>query len=122
MVIDSHVHFWKYNKEDLPWIDRNMNILQKDYLPNELEQTFKRNNVDGCIAIQAATEEVERRFLAELANTHPVIKGVVGWTDLRADDVEKNHSDLKARYSSVIGIRHIVQSEPDDFLYDEKFR
>ncbi len=121
MVIDSHVHFWKYNKADLPWIDRNMKILQKDYLPNELEQTFKRNNVDGCVAIQASTQEVETRFLAELAGTHPVIKGVVGWTDLRADDAEKKLTELKA-YSSIIGIRHIVQSEPDDFLYDEKFR
>ena len=121
MVIDSHVHFWKYNKEEYPWIDRNMKILQKDYLPTELESTLKRNNVDGCIAVQAATAEVETRFLAELANTHPIIKGVVGWTDLKANDAEKKLSGLK-EYSSVIGIRHIVQSEPDDFLYDEKFR
>ena len=121
MVIDSHVHFWKYNKEEYPWIDRNMKILQKDYLPTELESTLKRNNVDGCIAVEAATAEVETRFLAELANTHPIIKGVVGWTDLKANDAEKKLSGLK-EYSSVIGIRHIVQSEPDDFLYDEKFR
>lgn len=121
MVIDSHVHFWKYDKEHLPWIDGKMKILQKDYLPNELEQTFKRNNVDGCIAVQAATEEVETRFLAELANTHPIIKGVIGWTDLFAPDVEKKLTEFK-EYGSVIGIRHIVQSEPDDFLYNEKFR
>lgn len=121
MVVDSHVHFWKYSKEYLPWIDGKMKILQKDYLPNELEQTFKRNNVDGCIAVQAATEEVETRFLAELANTHPIIKGVVGWTDLRADDVENKLNEYK-QYSSIVGMRHIVQGEPDDFLYDEKFR
>ena len=121
MVIDSHVHFWKYNKEEYPWIDRNMKILQKDYLPTELESTLKRNNVDGCIAVQAATAEVETRFLAELANTHPIIKGVVGWTDLKANDAEKKLGELK-EYSSMVGIRHIVQSEPDDFLYDEKFR
>ena len=64
MILDSHVHFWKYNKTDLPWIDRNMKILQKDYLPSELELTLKRNNVDGCIAVQAMTAEVETRFLA----------------------------------------------------------
>ncbi|MBL7697644.1 MAG: amidohydrolase family protein [Chitinophagaceae bacterium] len=121
MVIDAHVHFWKYSKEDLPWIDRDMKILQKDYLPTELELTLHRNHVDGCIAVQAATEEVETRFLAELANTHPVIKGVVGWTDLRASNVEKKLSELK-EYPSIKGIRHIVQSEPDDFLYDENFR
>jgi L-fuconolactonase len=121
MTIDSHVHFWKYSKSQLPWIDNSMKILQKDYLPNELELTLKRNHVDGCVAVQAATEEVETRFLAELAETHSIIKGVVGWTDLRAKDAEKKLSELKG-YSSIVGIRHIVQSEPDDFLYDENFR
>ena len=121
MVIDSHVHFWKYNKADLPWIDRNMKILQKDYLPSELELTLKRNHVDGCIAVQAMTAEVETRFLAELANTNTIIKGVVGWTDLRANDAEKKLTEFK-EYPAIVGMRHIVQSEPDDFLYDEKFR
>ena len=121
MVLDSHVHFWKYSKTEYPWIDGNMKILQKDFLPTELELTLKRNNVDGCIAVQAATAEVETRFLAELAKTHPVIKGVVGWTDLQSKNVEIKLSELK-EYPSIVGIRHIVQSEPDDFLYDEKFR
>ena len=121
MIIDSHVHFWKYNKADLPWIDRNMKILQKDYLPSDLELTLKRNHVDGCIAVQAITAEVETRFLAELANSHPFIKGVVGWADLKADNAEKKLTELK-EYPSIVGIRHIVQTEPDDFLYDEKFR
>jgi len=121
MAIDSHVHVWKYNKAEFPWIDGNMKILQKDYLPLDLELTLKRNNVNGCIAVQAAPAEVETRFLAELANTHSIIKGVVGWTDLKADNVEKKLSELE-EYPSIVGIRHIVQSEPDDFLYDEKFR
>ena len=121
MVLDSHVHFWKYNKADFPWIDRNMKILQKDYLPSEFESTLKRNNVDGCIAVQAVTAEVETRFLAELANSHPYIKGVVGWTDFKANDVDTKLSELK-QYPAIVGMRHIVQSEPDDFLYDEKFR
>ena len=121
MVLDSHVHFWKYNKADFPWIDRNMKILQKDYLPTEFEATLKRNNVDGCIAVQAATAEVETRFLAELANSHPFIKGVVGWTDFKSNDIHTRLTELK-QYPAIVGMRHIVQSEPDDFLYDEKFR
>src|SRR5688572_1981315 len=98
-----------------------MKMLQKDYLPADIELTLKRNNVDGCIAVQATSTEVETRFLAELSNTNPIIKGVIGWTDLRAGDIEKRLTELKA-YSPIKGIRHIVQSEPDDFLYDEKFR
>jgi L-fuconolactonase len=121
MVLDSHVHFWKYKNAEYSWIDNSMKVLQKDYLPSDIELTLKRNNVDGCIAIQATATELETRFLAELANTHPLIKGVVGWTDLRSPHVEKKLTDLNA-YPSIKGIRHVVQSEPDDFLYDEKFR
>jgi len=121
MVLDSHVHFWKYTKKDLPWIDGNMKILQKNYLPEDIGLTLKRNNVDGCIAVQAAASEVESRFLAELAKTHSIIKGVVGWADLRAKDAEKKLTELK-EYSPIVGVRHIVQDEPDDFLYDESFR
>lgn len=121
MVLDSHVHFWKYNKAEYSWIDNRMKVLQKDYLPQDIELTLKRNNVDGCIVIQATAKELETRFLAELSNTHPIIKGVVGWTNLLSPDLEKKLTNLKS-YSSIKGIRHIVQSEPDDFLYDESFR
>ena len=121
MVLDSHVHFWKYKKEDYPWIDRNMKILQTNYLPEDLLVTLKRNNVDGCIAVQAVASEVETRFLAELANTHPYIKGVVGWADLAAGDAHKKLTAL-SQYSAIRGIRHIVQSEPDDYLFGKDFR
>jgi L-fuconolactonase len=121
MVIDSHVHFWKYNKITYAWIDDTMKTIRKDHLPVHLEPTLKRNGVDGCIAVQADQSEVETRFLAELANTYPFIKGVIGWTDLKAPDAEKKLSELKA-YSSIKGIRHVVQDEPDDFLYDASFR
>lgn len=121
MVIDSHVHFWKYDKSSYEWIDKSMKILQKDHLPEDIELTLKRNNVDGCVAVQAVSAEVETRFLAELANTHSYIKGVVGWTDLSSPDAEKRLSEFK-QYPAIKGIRHIVQSEPDDFLYKEDFR
>jgi L-fuconolactonase len=121
MVIDSHVHFWKYKKGDYPWIDNSMKILQKDHLPTDIQLTLKRNNVDGCIAIQATSQQVESRFLAELATTNPIIKGVVAWADLRAPDVERKLTELK-EYSSIVGIRHVVQTEADDFLYNEDFR
>jgi L-fuconolactonase len=121
MVIDSHVHFWKYNEGNYSWIDSSMKLLQKDYLPTELEPTLKRNFVDGCIAIQATSTEIETKFLAELSNTHPIIKGVVGWADLKAPDAEKKLITLKA-YPSIVGLRHIAQDEPDDYYYNREFR
>ena len=63
MQVDTHVHFWKYNKKRDAWITNDMKTLQQDYLPQTIEQTLKRNDIDGCIAVQADQSEVETLFL-----------------------------------------------------------
>jgi L-fuconolactonase len=118
--IDAHVHFWKYNKVRDAWMD-DMKVLQQDYLPEHLMLNLKRNGVDGCVAVQASQEEVETRFLVELSKTHDIITGVVGWIDLRADNVEERLSHF-SEYQIIKGYRHIVQAEPNDFLLREDFQ
>lgn len=120
MTIDSHVHFWKYNKKREAWITNDMKILQQDYLPEHLSLSFSRNGIDGCVAIQADQSELETHFLVELAKTHPVIKGVVGWIDLKDEKIEERLNYF-SQYSSIKGWRHIVQSEPDGFLLNKDF-
>lgn len=120
MTIDSHVHFWKYHKKRLSWISNEMKILQQDYLPEHLSLSLKRNEVDGCVAVQAEQSELETHFLVEMAKTHSVIKGVVGWVDLQSEKAEER-LDYFSQYTVIKGWRHIVQSEPDDFLLRENF-
>lgn len=120
MTIDSHIHFWKYNKRRDAWITNNMKILQQDYLPEHLSLTLKRNGIDGCVAIQADQSELETHFLTELAKTHSIIKGVVGWIDLQNENAEERLNYF-SQYSIIKGWRHIAQSEPDDFLLRENF-
>lgn len=99
----------------------SMDVLQQDYLPNNLESTLRRNGIDGCVAVQADQSEVETRFLCELADTHPFIKGVVGWVDLKAPDIEERLQHFSS-YSSIKGYRHVVQGEPLEFLLREDFQ
>jgi len=120
MIIDSHVHFWKFDKKRDSWITDKMKILRQDYLPSHLISTLRRNGVDACVAVQAAQLEVETHFLVELAKTHPEIRGVVGWIDLRNERIE-DRLDYFSQYSIIKGWRHIVQAEADDFLLDENF-
>ena len=120
-VIDSHVHFWKYDKKTYDWIDNSMKTLQQDYLPEHISPTIKRNGVDGAVAVQATQAEVETHFLVELAKTHTIIKGVVGWIDLQADNIE-DRLQYFSQYPIIKGYRHIVQGEPLDFLSRENFR
>jgi L-fuconolactonase len=72
-----------------------------------------RAGFDGCVAVQARQSLEETRWLLALAGTHPFIVGVVGWVDLQADDVRAQLDEF-ARDPKLVGIRHIVQSEPDD--------
>lgn len=121
MRIDSHVHFWKYDRTRLDWIDDSMKVLQKDYLPTDLSGTLSRNDMDGVIAVQAEQSEVETLFLVELASTYSLIKGVVAWVDLRAANVAER-LEYFSQYTIIKGYRHIVQSEPDGFMDDPAFR
>lgn len=121
MIIDTHVHFWKYDKKRDAWITDDMKILKQDHLPAHLIPTLKRNGVDGCVAVQAGQSEYETHFLVELSKTHSEIKGVVGWTDLLSKNVE-GRLQFFSQYEIIKGWRHVVQSETDDFLLREDFQ
>lgn len=121
MIIDSHVHFWKFDKKRDDWITSDMKILRQNYLPEQLLLTLRRNEVDYCVAVQASQEEVETHFLVELSKTHPIIKGVVGWVDLQNENTEAR-LDYFSQYKIIKGWRHILQSEPGEFMLNENFQ
>ena len=88
MKIDSHQHFWKYNPVRDSWIDDSMEVIRKDFLPDDLKPVLDKNNINGCIAVQADQSEEETQFLLNLAKENTFIKGVVGWVDLKAKNIE----------------------------------
>jgi L-fuconolactonase len=120
MVIDSHQHFWKYDPVRHAWINDEMKLIQKDFLPGQLHPLLQHNGIDGCVTIQVDQTEEETHFMLSLAEKNPFIKGVVGWVDLRADDLE-NRLESFTQFPRLKGFRHIVQGEPDGFLSDRKF-
>ena len=71
--------------------------------------------------MQARQTLEETRWLLALADRHPFIAGVVGWVDLQSPDVEAELERV-SRHPKLVGIRHIVQSEPDGFLLRPAFR
>jgi L-fuconolactonase len=121
MHIDAHQHFWIYSPAEYDWIDDSMAALRRDFLPNDLKPELENCGFHGSIAVQARETLEETRWLLELAERSPWILGVVGWVDLRSPDIR---SQLKAlsRNPKLVGIRHVVQSEPDDrFLLQPDF-
>lgn len=113
MLIDAHQHFWIYDSQEYLWIDESMLPLCRDFLPVNLEPQLKRAGVGGTVAVQARQSLEETRWLLELAEQSKSILGVVGWVDLRATDVRAQLKKF-ANNSKFVGVRHAVQSEPDE--------
>lgn len=112
MVIDSHQHFWVYEPEKHAWIDDEMKVIRKNFLPEDLKKLYHENGIDGCVAVQADQTLSETDFLLDLAEKNNFIKGIVGWVDLRASNIE-SVLEKYSRFPKLKGFRHVVQGEPD---------
>ncbi len=120
--IDSHQHFWQYNPQKHDWITDDMKVIQRDFLPSDLLPILQKNNIDGCISVQADQTEDETDFLLELSDNHDFIRGIVGWVDLRADNIYERLEHY-SQFKKLKGFRHIVQSETDtEFMLRPKFK
>ena len=119
--IDAHQHFWTYSAAEYPWIAPGMERLAADHLPADLEAVARPEGIAGSVAVQARQSLAESRWLLELADRHPFIRGVVGWVDLRAAGVADDLATLAA-HPRFVGVRHVVQDEPDPrFLLGDAF-
>lgn len=121
MKIDSHNHFWQYDPIRDAWIDDSMSAIRQDFLAKDLLPLLQKNRLDGCIAVQADQSETETQFLLDLAKDHSFIKGVVGWVDLLANNVE-DRITFFAQNQKLKGIRHILQAEANDFMLKDEFQ
>ena len=114
-MIDTHQHFWKYEPLEYGWIDESMAALRRDFLPPDAYRAMAAAGVTSSIAVQVRQTLEETRWMLDLADRHPFIAGVVGWVDLQADGVDVELERL-SQHPRLVGMRHIVQGEPDGFL------
>ena len=121
MRIDAHQHFWKFDPVRDSWITDDMAAIQKDFLPADFQVVLKENKFDGSVVVQSDQSENENEFQLKNAEENDFIKGVVGWVDLQAGNLE----DRLAYYSSfkkMKGFRHVLQGEIDrSFMLKPEF-
>ena len=113
MRIDSHQHFWIYDPNQYPWMTDELSAIRSNHLPEHLQVEFDRLGIDGSVAVQARQSLDESRWLLKLADESCLIKGVVGWVDLRSENVEDQLAEF-AEHPKFVGVRHVVQDEPDE--------
>src|SRR5690349_9904244 len=96
MRVDSHQHFWKFDPVRDNWITDEMAVIRKDFLPADLQPVLTKNDFDGSVVVQSDQSENENEFQLKNAEGNDFIKGVVGWVDLQASNIEER----LAHYSS----------------------
>ena len=112
MRIDAHQHYWKVSRGDYGWLTPDLQVLYRDYMPEDLLPYLKEHHLDGTIVVQAAPTWEETEYLLALAESTESILGVVGWVDLNDEDYV-NHSERFLKHPKMVGFRLMIQEMSD---------
>jgi L-fucono-1,5-lactonase len=120
-TIDAHHHLWRYTPQEYGWIDDEMAVLRRDFLPADLAAAMATAGVDGTVAVQARQSLEETRWLLDLADRTPAIRGVVGWAPIAGEEFPACMEEFDGR-AKLKGLRHVIQSEKDEhYILREDF-
>ncbi len=121
MIIDTHHHFWNYNPVEYDWIDDEMAVIRKSFLPEQLKSTLAQTDVSGVISVQARQFLEETDWLLKMAAENDFIKGIVGWVPLFSNNID----EIMEKYAAnkwLKGVRHVIQGESDpEFILRKDF-
>ena len=126
MIIDSHHHFWdrSLSQFDYSWQENaELKKICQSFLPEDLKPQIDATGVDKTIFVQTQHNLLENDWAFDLTESHDWIAGIVGWVDLASPNCESQVERLKD-HSKFVGVRHVVQDEPDDnfILRDDVLR
>lgn len=121
LKIDTHQHFWQFDKMRHAWIKEDMKVVQKDFLPADLAPLLNNAGINACITVQADETEAENDFMLALAKENDFIKGVIGWLDFFDPQVSERLA-YYSQFDLMKGFRFILQNkQPRDLLMSDKF-
>ena len=118
--VDAHQHVWDLTRRPQPWLDKpGLDALRRSFGTADLVadataglcgRALVATVLVQCLALVAETEDLLR-----LAEQDPLVAGVVGWVDLTDARVGSQLDRLRTLPGgqSLVGIRHLVQDEPD---------
>jgi L-fuconolactonase len=115
-VIDAHQHVWDLAVRDQPWLAGDeLAPIRRTFTLDDLRPAARAAGVVATVLVQTVTVAEETPEMLALADTDPLVAGVVGWADLTSPAVQDDLARLLSGPGGgwLAGIRHQVQSEPD---------
>lgn len=117
-VIDAHIHIWTYDSPWMTWLkDRppHWDIVRRDFTWSDLRSELEKAGVAEVILMQACTTPEETRMLLGVAHRESSVRGVVGWTTLKAPEATAQDlaSFVLPGIEKLVGIRNSHGWAPD---------
>ena len=114
-LLDGHVHLWDPGRRRHDWLAQAPQVLRRRYDLEDYAAVSAPHGVQAALVVQALADEGESEDLLGLAERADLIAGVVGWVELASPGVDEAIGALRRRPggAALVGIRHLVQSEPD---------
>ena len=115
VCIDAHQHLWRYLPPGPDWMGDGMEVLQRDFLIEDLGSVTADAGVTGTVVVEAERTLEENEWLSRVAASSDLICGVVGWAPLTTPAVicELEHI---ASLPKMKAIRHPIHDEEDDLF------
>ncbi len=111
-VVDAHQHFWRKELMAQMALPSTLDVLVRDYLPEDLKPLLHQAGVQQTVLVQTHSSFQNTLEFLDLAKKHDWIAAVVGWVDLADPQVGRSLDSLKA-FSKFKGARHQWEDESD---------
>ena len=113
MIVDSHQHLWRIGQNGHAWPTPDLAPIHRDFAATDLTAEAGAAGVDATVLVQSQPSDLDTDWMLEVAETSPLIQGVVGWADLEAPGAPQRLAEL-ARRPKLRGIRPMLQGLSDD--------
>jgi L-fuconolactonase len=101
--IDAHQHCWQIN-DCKAWLTSASTAVMSTFGESDVADVFLRHGVSKTVMVQTSESLEDCVALLELAQQHPFIGAVVGWTPLPTTGAAEQ-VDWLARYPKLRGLR-----------------
>jgi L-fuconolactonase len=116
VIVDAHHHVWDPNVGAYDWMTGAFAPLRRPFDVDDLVEAAQGTGVEATVVVQVRHDVQETFELLSLVGGASPVRGVVGWLDLTEADRVTEQVDAfrdSPQGSSLVGIRHLVQDEPD---------
>jgi len=114
MMIDAHHHVWDPARRQHVWLE-GFPTLNRRFGLDDYEREAAPAGVTASVLVQVLPDASETAAFLAAVDKSDLVRGVVGWTDLTSPAAADEIARLRALPggSLLVGIRHLVQDEPD---------